>query len=144
MCGGAPTIPDMRQGGGDGDHRDGDGVGSGQEEREDSGRQEKCVAINDYPGGHGSENKVQGWKDSCIGESNNGKDCHGETGKQGVDSSGEKVNWGEGGGEKMIGRENVRLKLALVECRLLLHDQVLSFFYGMEGRSGKEHDQFDC
>ena len=129
MCDGAPTIPDMRQGGGDGDNRDGDGVGSGQEEREDSGRQEKCVAINDYPGGHGSENKVQGWKDSCIGESNKG-----ETGKRGEESSGEKVNWGEGGGEKMIGRENVRLKLALVECRLLLHDQVLSFFYGKEGR----------
>ena len=27
-------------------------------------------------------------------------------------------------GEKMVGSENVRLKLALVECRLLLQDQV--------------------
>ena len=128
MCGGVPTIPDMRQGGGDGDQRDGDGVDSGHVERQDSGQQEKCVAIKDYPGGHGSEKTVQAWKDSCIGESNKG-----ETGKRGEESSGEKVNWGENGGEEMMGRENVRLKLALVECRLLLHDQVCGF-YGFYGK----------
>ena len=96
----------MRLGGGDG--------ADNLVQVEDTGQEEKCVAIDEHPGGPGSEKTVHAWKDRSIGE-----------------SIGEMVNWGEGaGGEKMVvGRENVRLKLALVECRLLLHDQVA--FMGM-------------
>ena len=92
----------MRLGGGDG--------ADNLVQVEDTGQEEKCVAIDEHPGGPESEKTVHAWKDRSIGEM---------------------VNWGEGaGGEKMVvGRENVRLKLALVECRLLLHDQVA--FMGM-------------
>ena len=107
----------MRQDGGDGDgdHRDGEGVDDGRVEREESPQQEKCVAIYEHPGGVRNAGK-DSYNCDGIGESSGGKDGHGEMG-----------HWGEGSsivGEKMLGRENVRLKLALVECRLLLHDQV--------------------
>ena len=124
----------MRQDGGDsdGDQRDGEGVDDGHVQREESQQQEKCIAIYEHPGGLRSEKEDQPWKDSykCdgIGESNDGKDDHGEMGHQGDGINGEMGHRGEGStsivGEKMMGRENVRLKLALVECRLLLHDQV--------------------
>ena len=107
----------MRQddGEGDGDKQDGEGVDNGRVVREDSQQQEKCVAIYEHPGGVRNAGK-DSYNCDGIGESSGGKDGHGEMG-----------HWGEGSsivGEKMLGRENVRLKLALVECRLLLHDQV--------------------
>ena len=137
----------MRQGGGDGDRQQGGGEGADNGrlmEGEDFGEQEKCVAIVEHHGGLRSEKP---WKESCkcdgTGELNDGKHCHGEIGNRGDSSSGEKISWGEcncsgekmvgsmgegnsasSSGEKMVVRENVRLKLALVECRLLLHDQV--------------------
>ena len=123
----------MRQDGGDGDgdQRDGEEVDDGHVQREDSQQQEKCVAIYEHPGGVRSEKADHPGKDSykCdgIGERNDGKDGHREMGHRGDGINGEKGNRGEGSsivGEKMLGRENVRLKLALVECRLLLHDQV--------------------
>ena len=113
----------MRQDGGDGDgdQRDGEGVDDGRVEREESPQQEKCVAIYEHAGGLRSEKEDQPWKDSykCGG--------HEEMRHRGDSINEEKGYRGEGSsivGEKMMGRENVRLKLALVECRLLLHDQV--------------------
>ena len=113
----------MRQddGEGDVDQRDGEGADNGLVEREDSGQQEeKCFAIYEHPGGLRSEKGDQPWKESykCdgIGESSSigGEKMVGHQGESSI------------GGEKMMmGRENVRLKLALVECRLLLHDQVI-------------------
>ena len=118
----------MRQDGGDGDgdQRDGEGVDDGRVEREESQQQEKCVAIYEHPGGVRKAGK-DSYNCDGIGESSGGKDGHGEMGHRGDGINGEKGNRGEGSsivGEKMLGRENVRLKLALVECRLLLHDQV--------------------
>ena len=148
----------MRQddGEGDVDQEDGEAVNNGRVERGDSGQQEeKCFAIYEHPGGLRSEMADQPCKEKykCdgIGESNDGKDCHGkmchrgdgssgEKGHRGEGSNGEKGNKGEGssvGGEMMMGRENVRLKLALVECRLLLHDQVIK-------RDSNHYDNDDC
>ena len=118
----------MRQAGdGDekGDQQDGEAVVDSFHLSDNSGRV-TCIG----PTRLTSENSHQPWQESGkndgIEERNSGKDGNVES-------------WGEGNvrdkgkgrsesGERIVGSrvdgENVRLKLALVECRLLLQDQV--------------------
>ena len=140
----AITISDMRQAGdGDekGDQQDGEAVVDSFHLSDNSGREEKYVTCID-PTRLTSENSHQPWQESGkndgIEERNSGKDGNVESWGEGNvrdkgkgrSESGERIVGsrvdGENmvDGEKMLGSENVRLKLALVECRLLLQDQV--------------------
>ena len=100
----------------------------------------KCDGIGESSGGHGEmghRGDGSNGENGDRGERNRSSSIGGEKmvgsrideekmmGHRGEGSNGDR---GEGsiiGGEKMMGTENVRLKLALVECRLLLHDQVI-------------------
>ena len=128
----------MRQAGdGDekGDQQDGEAVVDSFHLSDNSGREEKYVTCID-PTRLTSENSHQPWQESGkndgIEERNSGKDGNVESWGEGNmrdkgkgrSESGERVVGSRVDGEKMVGSENVRLKLALVECRLLLQDQV--------------------
>ena len=128
----------MRQAGdGDekGDQQDGEAVVDSFHLSDNSGREEKYVTCID-PTRLTSENSHQPWQESGkndgIEERNSGKDGNVESWGEGNirdkgkgrSERGERVVGSRVDGEKMVGSENVRLKLALVECRLLLQDQV--------------------
>ena len=134
----AITISDMRQAGdGDekGDQQDGEAVVDSFHLSDNSGREEKYVTCIG-PTRLTSENSHQPWQESGqndgIEERNSGKDGNVESWGEGNirdkgkgrSESGERIVGSRVDGEKMLGSENVRLKLALVECRLLLQDQV--------------------
>ena len=135
----AITISDMRQAGdGDekGDQQDGEAVVDSFHLSDNSGREEKYVTCIG-PTRLTSENSHQPWQESGkndgIEERNCGKDGNVESWGEGNvrdkgkgrSESGERIVGSRVDGEKMLGSENVRLKLALVECRLLLQDQVI-------------------